>query len=231
MSHFFTGTTGIQDVLPSDTPNEGRVKINENFDLIEDVFGDAIHGLLSGSSRVYGDLNINVVSGSTLGIPEYTVSLDGSVVLTGVTSEFISGSTISGDTYYIGNTPLLDYLTGDTAVFTTGSTGSFSIRALNDTAVDATGDYAYAEGYDNLASGIASHAEGGYNGKFSDPTSATTNSAHSEGVGTLASGNYSHAEGQTTRATGTGSHSEGFITTASGSYSHAEGGFSIASNT
>ena len=77
MSHFFTGTTGIQDVLPSDTPNSGRIKINENFDLIEEVFGEAIHGILSGHSITEGGTNINVVSGSTLGISTYEVNLNG----------------------------------------------------------------------------------------------------------------------------------------------------------
>ena len=89
MSHFFTGDT-IVDILPSDNPNEGRVKINYNFDLIEEVFGEAIHGVLSGHSITEGGTNINVVSGSTMGIPLYTVSLDDDISLNSVSANTIS---------------------------------------------------------------------------------------------------------------------------------------------
>ena len=102
MSHFFTGDT-ILDILPSDNPNEGRVKINYNFDLIEEVFGEAIHGVLSGHSITEGGTNINVVSGSTMGIPLYTVSLDDDISLNSV-----SANTLSGGTLYSGSTDLYD---------------------------------------------------------------------------------------------------------------------------
>ena len=94
--------------------------------------------------------------------------------------------------------------------------------------VTASGDYSNAQGF-GVASGVGSHAEGGINGKQIAPTSATTFSAHAEGVFTLASGEASHAEGQYTIASGTSSHAEGSSTLASGKYSHAEGRETLAS--
>ena len=83
----------------------------------------------------------------------------------------------------------------------------------------------------NIASGLGSVAEGGYNAgsKFEIiATSATANSAHAEGAGTLASGFASHAEGSDTTASGNNSHSEGSRSVASGHTSHAEGEWSVA---
>jgi hypothetical protein len=105
-----------------------------------------------------------------------------------------------------------------------GSSGIFSIRAKNDSGLDATGDYSYSEGYNTIASGTYSHAEG-YN------TTAEGNfSSHAEGNNTVSSGGFgSHAEGDETTASGEASHAEGQLTTASGAFSHAEGILSIAS--
>lgn len=125
-----------------------------------------------------------------------------------------------------------------------GSTGFQSLIYNNGTGNIASGDYAIAtgsgstasgdvsftQGIGNLASGVASHAEGGVLiSTIFIGTSATTFSAHAEGVGTLASGIGSHAEGGATTASGNGSHAEGGLTIASGIYSHAEGNSTIAS--
>lgn len=96
-----------------------------------------------------------------------------------------------------------------------GSTGLFSIKADNDSGLDATGDYAVAEGNGTIASGAASHAEG-------QGTQAIGNRSHAEGEGSIASGDNSHAEGTST-ASGGMSHAEGHLTTASGEFSHSEG--------
>ena len=103
-----------------------------------------------------------------------------------------------------------------------GSAGSFSIKADNDSGLDATGDYAVAEGNGTTASGETSHAEGNL-------TTASGGGSHAEGVQTTASGNASHAEGDQTIASGNASHSEGNGTTASGEASHAGGYLSTAS--
>lgn len=107
--------------------------------------------------------------------------------------------------------------------WTSGSTGSFSIKAKNDSGVDATNEYSHAEGYSTLASGGVSHAEG-------FQTIASGEPSHAEGYSTIASGNSgSHAEGRSTVASGQASHAEGRDTTASGFASHAEGIGNVAS--
>ena len=114
--------------------------------------------------------------------------------------------------------------TGVTASYwTSGSTGLFSIKAINDSGLDATGDYAVAEGNATVAIGYASHAEG-------DNTTASGFRSHAEGEYTIAIGDASHAEGQITEASGYASHAEGRSTIASGDYSHAEGVNTLASN-
>lgn len=105
--------------------------------------------------------------------------------------------------------------------FTLGSVGNYSIKAVNDSDIDATNDYAFAEGNGSLAAGFASHAEG-YN------TQANNNSSHAEGSDTIASGSISHAEGDTTQANGYSSHAEGTNTIAQGDVSHAEGNLTQA---
>ena len=119
--------------------------------------------------------------------------------------------------------------------WTSGSTGDYSIKTINDTATDATGDYAVAEGNNTTASGNNSHAEGAgtiASGATSHAegyaTTAIGDRSHAEGDTTIAEGNYSHAEGRQTIASGGTSHAEGRQTIASGAYSHSEGYLTIA---
>lgn len=86
-----TGCT-IQNILPSDTPNEGRIKINNNFNCL-------INGGLSGSSVNLLGANLNgsffsspkqiIEISETLTIPlnfEYnvtTLTIDGNIVMDG----------------------------------------------------------------------------------------------------------------------------------------------------
>src|ERR1035437_160496 len=51
---------------------------------------------------------------------------------------------------------------GGDSLWITGSTGNFSLKAINDSGLDATGNYSLAEGGITLASGDYSHAEGAY---------------------------------------------------------------------
>lgn len=84
----------------------------------------------------------------------------------------------------------------------------------------AIGNYSVAEGFNTIASGYASHAEGGstFAGLY----------AHAEGSHSLASGYCSHTEGEATEAPNICSHAEGDHTFA-GPYAHAEGSYSSAS--
>ena len=105
----------------------------------------------------------------------------------------------------------------------------------------ASGLHSHDEGEGNgtdkgIASGNASHSEGGYttaSGSYSHAegsgTAASGDYSHAEGYNTTASGDYSHAEGYNTKASGPGSHTEGYTTKASGNYSHAEGSITMAS--
>lgn len=121
---------------------------------------------------------------------------------------------LSGDTIIIrGNI-------GDSGVYwTSGSTGNFSIKTINDTNVDATDDYSVAQGNNTIASGLTSHSEG-------VSTVAGGYGSHSEGRDTYAFGDFSHSEGTGTFALGSGSHSQNVGNTASAAYSHA-GGFGV----
>ena len=119
---------------------------------------------------------------------------------------------------------ILSGLTGQTSYqyWTSGSTGNYSIKANNDSGLDATGDYAVAEGAGNISSNYGTHAEG-------INTTASGFGSHSEGSYTISSGIYSHAEGYFTTASGARSHAEGRTTTAEGVTSHAEGRETLAS--
>ena len=88
---------------------------------------------------------------------------------------------------------------------------------------------------DNVATGMASHAEGGVTaaeGDFSHAegyaTKSTGASSHAEGDGTESIGQASHAEGMKTVAEAIGSHAEGGLTHADFEWSHAEGYETIA---
>ena len=135
----------------------------------------------------------------------------------------LSANTISATTYL--NTPY----------WISGSTGNYSIRAKNDSSVDAANNYAVAEGYATTANGVASHSEGGQSTASGDYghaegylTTASAPHAHAEGNVTIAAGDGSHSEGQSTAANGQASHAEGYVTLANGFAAHSEGGGTTA---
>ena len=166
-------------------------------------YGDITRGTVLSQSDV--DNNFIFLKGSLI----YTAtSENGVVTLTknnGDTLSWLDAAGLSADTFW-----------------SSGSSGNYSIKRINDSAIDATGDYSYAEGQDTTASGTYSHAEG-------SGTIASGTSSHSEGTDTIAYGLNSHAEGDKTRALGSASHAEGVQTTASGPSSHTEGQTTIAS--
>jgi hypothetical protein len=177
---------------------------------------------------------INQMSGLTISNTLLSTTISATTYLGLPIDVFVTGGTYSdGSIFFVNNTGgtfnVSGLVTGDT-YWISGSTGLFSLKNKNNSAIDATGNYSHAEGFSTTASGPASHAEG-------DSSIASGESSHSEGLQTTASGNYSHAEGRQTIASGTYSHAEGFqttasatasyaggrLTTASGVYSHAEG--------
>jgi hypothetical protein len=124
-----------------------------------------------------------------------------------------SGGTVTGDTYfssslsaatfYSGGTQLenifYDITTGATSniysYWTSGNSGNYSVKVINDTSIDSIGDYSYAEGAYTLSSGLTSHAEG-------SATVAAGDSSHAQGFDTLAFGETSHAGGYSSVAIG-----------------------------
>ncbi len=174
------------------------------------IFTNISSGVLSASLGI--DANGKIVSGSSV---------------TSTSDIYVTGGTYSsGTAIFTNNTGGTFSVTGFNVgsslnYWTSGSTGNFSLIAINDSGLDATGSYALAEGSATIASGFASHAEG-------NSSVASGQNSHAEGQNSIAIGNASHAEGSST-ASGASSHSEGFLTQAIGNQSHAEGKLTIAS--
>ena len=156
----------IQQVLSTDNPNEGRVKINNNFECLQDTVTDLQISSNTGSTVVSASTNIDVSLSYSGGVPFYSVSVVNNPVF-----DSLSANSISADTYYVGSVDLSNYLSAS-SVFTSGSSGSYSIKANNDSGLDATGDYSYVEGQNTTASGPSSHAEGA--GTIAIAATATT---------------------------------------------------------
>jgi hypothetical protein len=85
-----------------------------------------------------------------------------------------------------------------------GSTGNFSIKANNDSAIDATGDYALAEGYNTNATGRASHAQNIENEARGEGSHAGGFQSRSRGKYSFVHGNGSTANGEGTIVFGNG---------------------------
>ena len=143
------------------------------------------------------------------------INLKGNDILTANTSgntlvvTKFNGDTLNIDLSSILPPPIYEY-------WTSGSTGSYSIKTNNDSGLISTSDYSVAEGYNTQSTNFASHAEG-------NSTVALGSQSHAEGEFTIASGMTSHAEGNGTQSNGMASHAEGNGTQSNGMASHAEG--------
>jgi hypothetical protein len=169
-----------------------------------------LNGALSATTYYNLPLDIRVTGGTySNGTASFTNNTGGTFSVTGLTTLF-TGGTVSGSTVFTNGltaTTISASTYLNTPYWVSGSTGSYSIKAKNNSSIDATGNYSLAEGSGTTASGIASHAEGGQ---------------------TTASGNYSHAEGFLTIASGQKSHAGGSGSTATGDYSFVHGSGSTA---
>ena len=125
----------------------------------------------------------------------------------------VSATTISATTYL--NLPVTP------SYWTSGSSGSYSVKVINNVLNSATGNYSLSEGFNTTAIGESSHAEGSTTTAFGDHS-------HSEGQLTIASGDSSHAGGTSSIASGEASfiHSSG--STVSGKRSAVLGGRNIS---
>ena len=173
---------------------------------------DFTGGTVSGATIFTNGLSANTISATTyLGLP---------------IDVFVTGGTYTnGNILFVNNTGgtfnVSGLVTGDT-YWVSGSTGLFSLKTNNTSGLDATGNYAMAQGFATLSSGAYSHAEG-------TETTASGGASHAEGELSIANGFASHAEGLQSMSIGEASHSEGLTTTAIGDASHAGGSGSIAS--
>ena len=214
-----TVKTDFQDFIYGDLYIEGQLQLDLNSQLV--VLNGNIYvsgGTITGPGTIY-----------LIDLPTFDTYVTGGTYISSATtmtftnnagtSFSVTGVTTSGVTYW-----------------TSGSAGVYSLKAFNNSSIDATGDYALAEGYSTTAQGDYSHSEGettiaiGY-GSHSEGMLTTANgvAAHAEGNNTKATGDYSHAEGSSTSAIGPASHAEGLNTVASGYTSHAEGQNTTAS--
>lgn len=128
-----------------------------------------------------------------------------------------------GALYYDGSISTTEYLCFE---------NRSSVPPITDTSTfvpikSREGNFSSSQGAYVIASGYASHAEGGSDttteGIRTDISAATGEFSHAEGQGGIAAGSYSHAEGDKATASGRASHAEGENTSAEGEASHAEG--------
>lgn len=148
--------------------------------------------------------------------------------LTGINDYYVTGGTFSANTLTLNRQNGSVTITGFTSgaggadsYWTSGSSGSYSIKAINTSGLDAVGNRAVAINSGTTASGNDSFAQG-------QSTIASGMASHAEGYQSYSIGFASHAEGSGAWANGQASHSEGSSTTAFGNYSHSEGSVSIA---
>ena len=209
------GTGSGQSISPSSIASYGGFFNGINGINSYGVLGSA--GGNNNSTNCYGGRF--VANGTKVGGTNYSLWLEDGTEGTG---KFLKSVTSNGKANWVNITA--SDISGLTSYWTSGSSGNYSIKAINDSTTDATGDYAVAEGRNTLASGSYSHAEGW------NTIASGGGSSHAEGVDTTASGiKGSHAEGNTTVASGAASHSQNGNTIAAGNGSHAGGSYSTAS--
>ena len=194
------------------------------------LIGNKSSGSWSGYRTQITSSAFNILNSSGTVLASY-----GESAVIGQTSSRYINIGSDGLTVYNGSTIIGQIGYGST-IDSSGNTVTRPFSVLGYKSSSASyGAYSVTEGSSALASGEASHAEGG--GKASGfyahaegvSTNATSHASHAEGCGTTASGIYAHAEGCDTTASNHYSHAEGERTTASNKNSHAEGCYTTAS--
>ena len=172
------------------------------------LFGSGTYSNTTGNPSVLaqtaGRIGINVVTPTTaLHVYSDTADISGLRLERLTSSSPISmGQAIGVDAS--GNVVTVATGTGSTysSYWTSGSTGTYSIKVINDSSVDATGPYAIASGYNTLASGYGSFAGG-------TGTTASGEVSFASGYDTIASGDASFAMGEAVTSTNYGTASFG----------------------
>ena len=228
---YTTGTSFNNNIIYFDRTN-GLSAYTVNLSSLDK--SNEISGLTDSLNSHTGDTSIHFTKESLNGI---FVNVSGDTMTGTLYGTSISANTISATTFYGDGSQLIN-LPLQTQYWISGTSGTYSIKANNNSGLDATGNYSIAEGYNTKAIAHNSHAEGRNttaSGNQShvegDESKSIGESSHAEGNYTTASGNYTHSEGNYTTASGSYSHSEGNYTRATGDYSHAEGNNSTSLGT
>ena len=118
-------------------------------------------GTISGPTTFTNGLTANTISTNTLTVNGVTITNIGN---------FITGATYNSGTGVLtllnttgGTVNVSGFTTGGSggdSYWTSGSTGNYSIKIINDSTTDATGNYGVAEGYNTKSIGDYSHVEG-----------------------------------------------------------------------
>jgi hypothetical protein len=225
----------------------GKFSSNSIINGNNNIIGNYVqNSVVYGENNIIGSLDALPITASTqpiisgvtlLGVSNYTATTSDTVYVPNL--QFTnSASTINGVS--------ISTIVAGSNVFT--SAGTFSIKALNNTIIDAPGNYCLAIGQDTLASGTNAFAGGylssTYGGNtfaFGSGSTAVGLNSIALGSNSLAGGNYSFAVngtasndyslslGNETLANGNTSSAFGYLTIASGDYAHAEGNQTIAS--
>ena len=190
----------ITYIEPKHNPNEGRNIINNNFDCLNANIYALEVASATGATTVSSGTNISsILSYSISGVPNYHISVIDTPIFTSV----------SANTYSSGGTSLETIIANIAGVGSTlwsSSTGVNSIIASNGSENLSSGNFSFASGFKNSATGATSFIGGG---------SGNTTSGHISFVG----------GGQNNLASGTGSVVIGGTSnTASGDYSSVIGG-------
>ena len=143
----------IQVINLQDNPNEGRTKINNNFECLEASIELIQASSATGATIVDDGSNISIGLTFTGVTPIYTVGVIENPIFTS-----LSASNISGSSYFVNSTPLLEYL--NLYELWSASTGTNSIIANNGTGNISSGDYALSIGFETSASSYSSVAAG-----------------------------------------------------------------------
>ena len=157
------------------------LELDQNFLSLRNAINTTISSDTFVTGGTYNQSTVNLDFVGNGGFNPFSVNVQG------LTDTYVSGGVYSASTGCVtfsttsGYTfDVCGFLTGST-IWTNGSSGNYSLKTINDSGLDATGDYALAEGYNTLASGLSSHAEG-------SGTIASGIISHAGGIASVASG-------------------------------------------
>jgi hypothetical protein len=193
----------ISNVTPLGQNNLIQSKSKNNLTLGDNNNIAGLNTFLLGDNNITNGIN-NLIIGNN-----NTVSDNNKIILGGDNATYTgdtSGIFMNYPVYILENgvnVPLNSYITGTTgSFFVSGSSGNHSIKTNDESANDATADYALAFGPNSLAYGIASFASGLSTLASGDTSFAANAYTQANGLYSTAFGIFSIANGQDSFVTG-----------------------------